>query len=54
MVKTADSMTASAKKETEARSLPLPTYSVLGKEFVSVLSENNFDLRLACKRPVAN
>jgi hypothetical protein len=47
MVENADSMADPAKKETEARFLPLSTYSVLGKKFVSVVSENNFGLSFA-------
>ena|SRR5271156_6473600 len=47
MVENADSMADPAKKETEARFLPLSTYSVLGTKFVSVVSENNFGLSFA-------
>ncbi len=46
MVDNAGSMTAPAQEETEARSLPLLTYSVLGRKFVSLRSENNFALRI--------
>jgi hypothetical protein len=35
-------MTPPADEETEARSLPLLTYSVLGKKIVSLRDENNF------------
>ena len=38
----ANSMTASVSKETEARFLPLLTYSVLEGKFVSLGHENNF------------
>ena len=44
MVEDAGSMTARAQKETEARSLPLLTYSVLRRKFVSLGDENNFVL----------
>jgi hypothetical protein len=47
MVDNAGSMTSPAQEETEARSLPLLTYSVLGKKIVSLGSENNFALSCA-------
>jgi hypothetical protein len=46
-VDSAGSITAPAKKETEASSLSLLTYSVLGKKIVSLRTENNFALRSA-------
>ena len=47
MVDNAGSISAPAEKETEARSLPLLTYSVLGKKIVSLGTENNLALRSA-------
>jgi hypothetical protein len=47
MVDNAGSMSAPAQEEIGARSLPLPTYSVLGKKIVSLASENNFALSSA-------
>jgi hypothetical protein len=47
MVDYAGSMPAPARKATEARSLPLLTYSVLGEKFVSLREENNFALSCA-------
>lgn len=46
MVDSAGSM-APVQKETEARSLPLLTYSVLEKKIVSLIRENNFALKFA-------
>jgi hypothetical protein len=52
MVDNASVMTAPAWKETDARSLPLLTYSVLGKKFVSLRDENNFALSCASSEQI--
>ncbi len=47
MVDSVGAITALPQKETEARSPPLLTYSVLEKKFVSLSDKNNFALRAA-------